>query len=900
MELRSLVSRGLALLRGAEAPPAGEAPPLPPEPVPAPVIPGRLDNPPARPLSTGHFRKVAVNGFGDGHNSYAWGATWFKNHAFFGTNRDMLVMLKRRFPYEVPVPFWPVALPPDNELDLGGEIWRYDLDRHEWKRVYKPPIVEGIDGRPVALAYGFRNMAVYQGKSDAAPCIYTIPSCGSYGKGPVLLRSEDGEHFAQASEPGLELEDKDVTSYRGVLPFKGKLFITPSGRRGGLCNVSLNAVVLCSTDPVRGGWQASNPSSFGDPTNQGIFDIGVTDDFLYAATINVRHGTQLWKTDGEGDPPHRWTLVADRGFDRGPHNEMVLSFAHLRGCLYVGTGIQNGGFDRINSVGPAPAEIIRVYPDDTWEICIGNPRLTRFGPKFPLSGISAGFDNPFTGYIWRLCAHDGALYAGTFDSGIFLNYADQNEWSDNVRSVLTPGLLEQYLQTRGGCELWRTIDGEHWVPVTINGFGNRFNYGVRAFCSTPRGLFVGTANPFGPYIAVNGVEGWHYEDNPLGGLEVWHGCPEHAGSAGGDAPIRLTSPSAGAANLDPFSVPEPPAILAATLGTGVEGSDDGFYARQLELAEQELDEPAKKEVKPLHSLGKFEAGQAQRLQQDPVFRLAEQDDDLDERKRTAAERAAEYFNQSPIQNAGYWAATTLRGQGADEQIVPDTPERAARHVIRELLRTLSAADPSTAPLDAVIIGRGAAEIGHVIQQQRPFRTLLPLEPGEVRLQEPVRKLIPVADGSQHVLLWIEGPSRESRTAALKEAARVLRPGGWLLAADLLAPRPADAGAFVRQLTAEVLRPEYVRDLSDAGFGEPLILDITRDGWLRFCSHSRRHFQTRELLHDVTPEDREEVLKLLPGGDPLPDLHWLVRARKSVPPSPESGAETAASAASEGK
>ena len=30
--------------------------------------------------------------------------------------------------------------------------------------------------------------------------------------------------------------------------------------------------------------------------------------------------------------------------------------------------------------------------------------------------MGAGFDNPFNGYIWRMCAHDGALYVGTFDA----------------------------------------------------------------------------------------------------------------------------------------------------------------------------------------------------------------------------------------------------------------------------------------------------------------------------------------------------------------------------------------------------------------------------------------------------------------------------------------------------
>src|SRR5262249_15379255 len=78
-------------------------------------------------------------------------------------------------------------------------------------------------------------------------------------------------------------------------------------------------------------------------------------------------------------------------------------------------------------------------------------------------------------------------------------------------------------------ELWRTSDGNHWTPVTRNGFGNPYNWGIRSLLSTPHGLFVGTANPFGPKVAVHGPGGWRYEPNPRGGTEIWHGAHEHAG-----------------------------------------------------------------------------------------------------------------------------------------------------------------------------------------------------------------------------------------------------------------------------------------------------------------------------------------------------------------------------------
>ena len=61
------------------------------------------------------------------------------------------------------------------------------------------------------------------------------------------------------------------------------------------------------------------------------------------------------------------------------------------------------------------------------------------------------------------------------------------------------------------------------MPVNRQGFGNPYNYGLRTLVSTPHGFFLGTANPFGPRVAVRRGDQWRYEDNPQGGLEIWLG-----------------------------------------------------------------------------------------------------------------------------------------------------------------------------------------------------------------------------------------------------------------------------------------------------------------------------------------------------------------------------------------
>ena len=78
-----------------------------------------------------------------------------------------MVLLKYRFPYEVQMSPWPVVLPEsDRDLDLRGQVWRYNFEEDRWLRVYRSPLVEGLEGRTVPKAQGFRNMAVFQGKSD--------------------------------------------------------------------------------------------------------------------------------------------------------------------------------------------------------------------------------------------------------------------------------------------------------------------------------------------------------------------------------------------------------------------------------------------------------------------------------------------------------------------------------------------------------------------------------------------------------------------------------------------------------------------------------------------------------------------------------------------------------------
>jgi len=477
------------------------------------------------------FRKISKNGFGDGFNAYAYSMAWFNDHLYVGTARANLHLLKMAMPF-VRIDQWPVEVVHTNyspEFEHGparGEIWRYHPPTDVWKRVFQAPLITDAEGVEYSRDLGYRVMAIFQGKSDPKPALYAAAWSRSRSSGPEILRCQDGENFEVMPRLPLKsgLEDVTITAIRALMPFKGRLYTTPTGGSKGRVNGAGSSLIYCTDDPASGNWSVVNEPGFGAaPETLCVYEMAVFGDHLYAGTMGLQ-GFQIWKTDGEGPLPFRWKKIVDVGAGRGALNQIAIAMHEFNGALYVGSGIQNGGFDWRNNVGPAAAEIIRINADDTWDLIVGNPR----GDDKPLSGLTAGFNNHFSGYLWRMDVHDNWLYAGTLDWGVILRFSDLKKKPRRRPRLLDEAGVEGFIKNHAGFDLWRTRDGENWVNVTHTGFGNAFNYGCRTLASTPYGLFVGTANPFGPRTAQRqGTEwDWTYEDNPKAGLEIWLGKKE--------------------------------------------------------------------------------------------------------------------------------------------------------------------------------------------------------------------------------------------------------------------------------------------------------------------------------------------------------------------------------------
>lgn len=463
------------------------------------------------------FRLIAKRGFGDGHNSYTHGMAWFRNRLYVTTMRDNFALMRSRL--QIGLDVWPVETPVDPfDLDLRAEIWCYDPSSDHWERVFKAPTIIGSHGKPIPRDISYRSAALFSPDPDREPKLFISTWSPARGPGPVIMVTEDGHEFRTTCEPGLV--GLPVTTIRSLVPFKGRLFTTPAGSRGGNTNVSGHVVIYESRDPERGRWEPINEFAFGDVGNKSIHELCAWGDYLYAGTLN-HSGFQLWRSRCEGQPPYEWERVMAQGAWRGPLNQGVLSMYPFKGALYIGTGIQGGGIDRENKIGPGAAEMLRLHPDLSWDLIVGQPRDTPDGFKTPLSGRYPGFDNYFNGYFWRMCEHEGWLYMSTFEWSSVLGYIKRSRFPKTFANVLAHVTPQAILENQSGFDLYRSFDGENWVPVTTNGMNNPFNMGLRTLQSTPHGLFIGTANPWGPKYWPLGGDG--YVPNPRGGCEVYLG-----------------------------------------------------------------------------------------------------------------------------------------------------------------------------------------------------------------------------------------------------------------------------------------------------------------------------------------------------------------------------------------
>lgn len=467
------------------------------------------------------FRKIAEQGFGSRHNSKAWSMIWWRGNLYVGTARAHMC-----------VEYWALAdtvgwlfqYPPDDpdmectenpqDLPLRAEIWRYIPETDAWDLVFQSPNDVQIPEHPdkyTARDSGFRGITAFT-DLDGTEALYifgvTSESMNPGMPPPRILRTTDGENWEPVpQDPGTLLGDlgRGQANFRDTEIYKDRLYVINGGLRGG-------GSVLEAEDPAGGNdnfrWvtprkpeyrvhlplvQASSSSlmekasscqtgtvaarshDLDFPVFEGddlrVYALAEYKGYLYLgtqATLDDRNaGYGVMKTDATGTPPYTYTVVVDEGAYLTPlPSNAVVSMFEYEGRLYIGTD--------------KPAEMIRVNPDDSWDLIVGAPREAPDGLKEPLSGMGTGFDWLLNEHIWRMGEHLGDMYVGTNDATAFMK---EYRFS------------EPFLEAMG-YDLFVTPNGVDYTMLTRTGFGDQLDIGIRVFASTPYGLFFGTSNPY--------------------------------------------------------------------------------------------------------------------------------------------------------------------------------------------------------------------------------------------------------------------------------------------------------------------------------------------------------------------------------------------------------------------
>jgi hypothetical protein len=427
-------------------------------------------------------RAIAEQGFGDYRNSYAWSMAWFKGELYVGTARSAMCVENATIDYYVPSagyyrrhPAPGVSCPPTiHQADLRAEIWRYSPRSGQWARVYRAPRLPDprAPGRSVALDIGYRGMVVLKERGRRRALYVAAVSAGEFipelrrRHPPRVLRTTDGKTFQPLrARPGVirtHLGPQRPIGFRAMAVLGGSLYVTASGGLTG------DGVIL----RVGGPGGSSPRFEQVSPSSLAVFELATFGGRLYAGTGDFDAGYGVWRTGRRR--PHRWEAVVTGGAGRGPKITSAVSMARYRGRLYVGaSGWGTPGFPS--------SELIRIAPDGSWDVVVGNQRRDAAGTlKAPESGLPDGFGNVFNSHFWRMHVFRGALLLGT------------NDWSWSVRGL--PGLGDQ-LRPQLGFDLYGTCDGSDWWAATRDAFGRGGqDFGVRTMASSRAGLFIGTTN----------------------------------------------------------------------------------------------------------------------------------------------------------------------------------------------------------------------------------------------------------------------------------------------------------------------------------------------------------------------------------------------------------------------
>lgn len=364
----------------------------------------------------------------------------------------------------------------EQERDLR-KILRYDRDASSWETIYVESLSKNKtrdETEQNRLKKSFKiadndslleNKAIiWQTAEDSQEILYVLLASPL---GLQLLRSEDKEQFIEINSVTEEIAK--LFSLRNLVSFQERFYALPKNLE---LNRENNLIFYCF-DPVNSRqWQEINLPNSEQADNKAISEIVVFNDRLYAATMNSESGFQVWKTS-QNTPGESlvWQSVLVSGAYKYVLNQQIFTMVAFQSALYIVAGVQISD-DRVNNF-----ELIRIYPDDDWDLIFGVPRFTPKGLKVPLSAIDPSLDNLNDSSFKCLFVRDDYLYLGT-----------QNE---------------------DGLQLWTSEDGETWMAIPQFDLKDYYQVEVHTILSTSSAtnLILNTTNLY----QVESLQIWQIE-----------------------------------------------------------------------------------------------------------------------------------------------------------------------------------------------------------------------------------------------------------------------------------------------------------------------------------------------------------------------------------------------------
>ena len=420
-------------------------------------------------------------------------------------------------------------------------VWQVDPETDECKVVYAGlnSVQDYAAAHKEGISTGIRGMCVYQDQLVISNV--TMDAATGKSSATLLISSDPEKGFTQIADseslfnyPAYRYADSIYGgSIWDMVEYNNSLYVSIC--TGTLDNMP-NKNTMQSFALVRGDRNADGTFTWtpvaGDQKKDGArYTFGIDPERTRSGAANL--------------------MVFNDYLYIGEYNDEEIALERI---LFSKTGKNadgqfGGGLDCrfLNANLDQSVNLYRMDKNENMELVVGNS--TKMFPNGSLSGLKSGFGRNENQYIWRMEVYDGKLYVGTHDASSLLECFGQfvngnllkrtpSEWKDQwnylkalmkalatvdpngtgnpdtlaqtikfsynfvfknitVRNMASAIKLLNYLRTaKRGFDLYVTEDGVNFETITIDGFGDPYNHGLRVFATTDQGLCLGTANPF--------------------------------------------------------------------------------------------------------------------------------------------------------------------------------------------------------------------------------------------------------------------------------------------------------------------------------------------------------------------------------------------------------------------